>query len=173
MAFSFVVETGVGDADANSYCDLEFADEYIYANIHASDTWTALDDEDKQRLLVRSSKYLDRMVQWAGERVEEDSGLRWPRAGVVNSDGFVIHDDVIPPQLKEAVCELASYLMTDDWTAPQGSRGMREIQVDVIELKFDSEFVRGSMPDVVMEILDGLGVIKTGKRPAFKKIIRH
>ncbi|UTC29874.1 hypothetical protein BAJUN_02680 [Bajunvirus bajun] len=173
MAFSFVVETGMGDSDATSYVDVDFADDYVESNIHASDSWLALEEEDKQRLLVRSSRYIDRMVEWNGERVDGDSGLRWPRAGVYDMDGFVIHDDSIPRALKEAVCEFATYLMSDDWTAPQGSRGLKEIQVDVIELKFDDTFVRGSMPDFIMQLLEGLGVVKTGRRPAFKKIIRH
>lgn len=173
MAFTFIVETGVGDSDATSYVDVEFADDYIEANIHASAAWLALEEEDKQRLLVRASKYLDRMVVWNGERVDQDSGLRWPRAGVYDADNFIIADDTIPEALKEATAELASYLMNDDWTAPQGSRGLKEIQVDVIELKFDDTFVRGSMPDFIMEILAGLGTVKTGRRPGFKKIIRH
>uniref|UniRef100_A0AB74UKF3 Putative DnaT-like domain-containing protein n=1 Tax=Caulobacter phage BL57 TaxID=3348355 RepID=A0AB74UKF3_9VIRU len=173
MAFSFIVETGAGDPAANSYCDVQFADDYIYANVYASTPWEALEDEDKERFLVRASKYLDRTVDWNGTKVEEDSGLRWPRAGVTDVDGFMIRDDVIPPQLMEATAELAAALVANDWTSPQTTRGMREIQVDVIELKFDSEIQRGSMPDIVMQILEGLGVVKTGTKPAFKKIIRH
>jgi len=172
MAFSFVVETGVGDPDATSYCDVEFADDYIDANIYASSDWLALEEEQKQRLLVRASKYLDRMVTWEGTRVDEDSGLRWPRSGVYDSDGFLIADDAIPQALKEAVSELASYLMSNDWTSPQESRGLKEIQVDVIDLKFDTDYTRASVPDYIIAILAGLGAVKTGTRPAFKKIRR-
>jgi hypothetical protein len=173
MAFTFVVETGAGDPAANSYCDVQFADDYIYANVYTNTAWAALEDDDKQRFLVRASKYLDRTVQWAGEKIEEDSGLRWPRAGVYDVDGFLIPSDVIPQQLMEATSEMAAALLNNDWTSPQTTRGMKEIQVDVIELKFDTEVQRGSMPDIVMQILEGLGVVKTGTRPAFKKIIRH
>lgn len=172
MAFSFVVESGVGDSDATSYCDVEFADDFIEANQAQSADWLALTSGEKERFLVRSSKYLDRMVKWNGSRVDEDSGLRWPRSGVYDTDRFLIPDDAIPQALKEAVAEFATYLMQDDWTAPQSTRGLKEIQVDVIDLKYDTDFKRTSVPDVIIAMLDGLGQVKLGVRPAFKKIIR-
>lgn len=174
MAFSFVVEDGSADSDATSYCELEFADDYIEANIHVSTEWFDLEEEDRQRLLVRASKYLDRQVNWNGERVDQDSGLRWPRSGVYDSDGFEIPDNVIPVALKEAVAEFASYLMTDDWTRQEGGgNGLKEVKVDVIDVKFDTDMsARGSVPSQVIAILDGLGTVNTGKRPGFKKIIR-
>lgn len=173
MAFSFTVETGVGDPDANSYVDVVYADDYIYANFYAASTWDALDEETKQRFLVRASKYLDTMVDWNGEKSVPESGLRWPRSGVYDADGLAIPDDVIPQQLMDATCELASILQADDWTQTSSTRGMKEIQVDVIELKFDASFERGSMPNIVVDMLDGLGTVKSTGRTAFKKIIRH
>lgn len=173
MALAFVVETGDADPDATSYVSVEFADDYIGVNIHASADWLALDTGDRENLLMRSSKYLDRMVRWEGERVDEDSGLRWPRSGVYDIDNFLIPDDVIPEALQEATAELAAYLMSSDWTQLESGRGLKEIQVDVIELKFETDFTRGSIPAHVMAILEGLGDINTGRRPAFKKIVRH
>lgn len=173
MAFIFVVETGTGDSDANSYTSVAFADDYISINTFASAQWEALDDEVKERLLVRASKYFDRMIKWEGERVEEESGLRWPRSGVFDADGLEIPSDMIPLVLQEAVAEFACYLMSEDWTAPQSSRGMSEIKVDVIELKFDAEVTRGSLPDYIIAMLSDLGAVNKGTRPAFKKVIRH
>lgn len=175
MAFSFVVETGIADPDATSYVTVEWADDYIDANIHASADWLALEEEDKQRLLVRASRYLDRNVKWNGTRVDEDSGLRWPRAGVYDIDGFLISDDVIPSALMEATAELATYLMATDWTNQDESRsGVTGVKVDVIEVKFNAdEAIRGSIPQAVIAILEGLGSVNTGRRPGFKKIIRH
>lgn len=172
MAFSFVVETGDGDPDATSYVSIQFADDYIDANSFASADWLALSDENKQRLLIRASKYLDNIVQWDGEKVDEDSGLRWPRSGVYDRDGFLIAEDDIPQALKEAVAEMANYLRTSDWTAPSDTAGLREVQVDVIDIKFDSNFKRGNVPPIIAQILEGLGTINTGRRPAFKPIVR-
>lgn len=174
MAFSFVVETGDADPDATSYCTVEFADDYIEANIHASADWLALEEEDKQRLLVRASRYLDRQVKWEGERVDGDSGLRWPRAGVYDVDNFLIAENCIPEVLCEATAELASYLMDDDWTRQESGRGLKEVRIDVIEAKFDTDKAsRGSLPQNIVAMLDGLGQVNTGRRPGFKKIVRH
>lgn len=173
MAFSFVVEDGSADSDATSYCTVEFADDYIDANIHASSDWLGLEEETKQRLLVRASRYLDRIMTWEGERVDQDSGLRWPRCGVYDADNFLIADDVIPPALKEATAEMASYLQNDDWTNPDEGRGLKEVSVDVIDIKFDTtRSEKLSVPSTVLAILEGLGLVKSGRRPAFKKIIR-
>lgn len=172
MALEFVVETGDADPDATSYCSVEYADDYIGINVHASADWLAQTESAKQHLLMRSSKYLDQMVQWEGERVDEDSGLRWPRSGVYDRDGFLIPPDRIPEALIDATAELAAYLLESDWTRLESGRGLKEVQVDVIELKFETSFTRGTLPNHILAILDGLGDINTGRRPAFKKISR-
>ena len=181
MAFEFVVETGVGDPDANSYASVEFADDYIATNAFASVQWELLSVSAKQKLLVRATKIIDRRVQWAGERVDGDSGLRWPRAGVYDADGFLIPDDVIPDELIEAVCEFATYLMTTDWTneTTEASGALSKIKVDVIELEMDtsssssSSTSRGDLPQYVIDMLESLGMVESKGGTAFKRIIRH
>ena len=179
MAFQFVVETGVGDPDANSYVSVEFADDYIATNSFASPQWDLLDEDEKEKMLVRSSKIIDRRVKWQGDRVDGESGLRWPRAGVFDEDGFIIPDDVIPDLLKEAVCEFATYLMTTDWTneTTQASGALTKIKVDVIELEMDakssSSTLRSALPQFIIDMLAALGVVENKGGTAFKKIIRH
>lgn len=175
MTFQFVVETGDADPNANSYTSLEFADDYISTNAFVSAQWESLTDDEKEKYLVRASKYLDRLVKWNGTRVDDESGLRWPRSGVYDSDGFEIPDDQIPAVLQEAVCELASLLAAGtDWTQPQDGRGIKEIKVDVIDLKYDSnEAARATLPDYILTMLSDLGEVTSGQRPAFKKIIRQ
>jgi hypothetical protein len=172
MAFTFVVETGEADPDANSYCSVEFADDYIETNIHQSEAWLDLEEEDKQRLLVRASKTIDYRFKWNGTRVDPDSGLKWPRAGVYDEDSFVIPDDMIPRILKEATAEFATYLMNDDWTAPRENDQFRRLQVDVIDVQFNTDYRRAYIPDTLVQMLSGLGSGITGNRPGFKKIIR-
>lgn len=172
MAFSFVVESGIGDPDANAYCDVEFADDYIDSNTFQSADWLALTTDKKERLLVRSSKIIDARIAWNGDRIEEDSGLRWPRSGVYDRDGFLIADDVIPTTLKEAIAEFAVYLMNYDWTAPYTNNAFKQIQVGPIDIKFDEKFEQGAFPDIIAQMLDGLGYLNAGRRPAFKKIVR-
>lgn len=172
MSFVFTVETGVGASDANSYTSVEFADDYIVTNIYASGDWMALDDTVKQYLLVRASRNIDARTTWKGRRAYQDQGLKWPRNGVYDEDGFLIHDDCVPTIVQEAICEFASYLMEDDWTAPIAQLGLRELQVDVIDIKYELGYIRPALPDTVISMLAPLGLVDTGRRPAFKPIIR-
>lgn len=173
MAFTFVVEDGSADSDANSYCTVEFADDYIEAHTHQSEAWFDLEEEVKQRLLVRASKVIDYRFKWEGTRVEQDSGLKWPRAGVYDEDGFLIRDDQIPRILQEAVAEFAVYIMNDDWTAPRENDEFSAIQVDVISLKFNTDFRRAYMPESIEQMLSSLGRATSGRRPSFRPIIRN
>lgn len=172
MSFVFTVETGVGDSDANSYASVEFADDYIVSNTYASAQWMALDDLSKQYMLVRASRNIDARTRWKGQRAYQEQGLKWPRCGVYDEDGFQITDDCVPIIVQMAVCEFATYLMDDDWTAPIAQLGLREIQVDVIDIKYQPGYIRPALPDTVIAMLAPLGLVDTGRRPAFKPIVR-
>ena len=172
MAFTFVVETGEADPDANSYAALQFADDYVDTNSYASSEWLALDDDAKEKLLVRSSKIIDVRFKWNGQRVDQDSGLRWPRAGCFDEDGFQIADNVIPRILQEAVVEFATYLMNDDWSAPRDADQFKEIKVDVLDIKYNTDYRRAYIPDTIVQMLSALGLCTTGNRPGFKPIRR-
>lgn len=172
MAFTFLAETGDADPASNSYTTVSFADDYISTNSFSVAKWDALLTADKEKLLSRVSKYFDKIVDWNGDRVEQDSGMRWPRANVYDNDGFLIADDSIPIALQEAVCEFAPYLIDEDWTTPQGQRGFKQIKVDVIGLEIEPGYVRPSLPDIVIDMLSPLGEVNRGSRPSFKKIIR-
>lgn len=172
MTFALTVETGTADPDANSYVDVETLDDYISTNAYTNADWAVLTDDDKEKFGSRASKYIDTLVQWNGTKVDSESGMRWPRAGVYDRDGFEIPDDVIPVILQDAVCELASLMVTEDWTGTQGTRGFKEIQVDVIDLKMEANYVRPSLPSYIIDMLSPLGVVNRGTRPAFKPIVR-
>lgn len=172
MAFNFIVEDGSGDSDANSYCETYYADDYISTNAYASAEWLANDLTVKQALLIRASKYLDSMFEWKGRRAHRDSGLKWPRYECYDCDGFEMDHERLPRELKDATCEMATYLMSSDWTNLESSRGIREVKADVVDVKFDTSQTRGSVPYAVIAILQGLGNANTGKRPSFKPIVR-
>jgi hypothetical protein len=172
MALNFVVETGSADPDASSYCTVAFASDYIGINQYKADEWAALEEDAQQNLLMRSSLYLDTRFRWNGQRVDRDSGLKWPRAGVYDDDNFVIPDDVIPTVLQQAVCEMATYLMDEDWTQQRTTEQFRELHADVLDIKFNQDFRRGYIPDTLIQMLLGLGFANSGRKPMFKPIVR-
>lgn len=176
MAFTFTVEDGTGVAGANSYTTVDFADTYISINSQQQPTWDALSTQAKEHLLARATQYLDRMIQWKGEKTIEDSALRWPRAGVYDTDGILIADDVIPRVLQEATAEVAVYFVTQDLTRSAGGGGeLEELHVDVIELHWRDSPPDEQVPSWILALIDCLGWLKEkpGRGTRFKTIKRR
>lgn len=172
MAFYFLPEDGTGVVNANSYTSVEFALDYSEIVTTKTAAWQQLEEDEQQRLLVRASKQLDARIVWNGKRVDPSSGLAWPRSGVV-VDGVCIPDDVVPLILQEATVEFALYLMDTDWTAPRDNDQFKELQVDVIDLKFDTNYRRGYLPPTIIQMLSALGYASSGSgKVGFKPIIR-
>lgn len=159
MALTFIVETGQGIPNANSYVTVAEADAYLEANIHAWTKWSAQDQATKEALLIWATRYLDQRVEWNGTPTGNNS-LRWPREGVKDLDGDWIAGDVIPEQLKWATIELAWNLLTTDSTAPTSSAGLERLKVDVIELEFTKYYTASALPSSVTALLFGLGFFR-------------
>lgn len=171
MAFTFLVEDGTGLAAATSYVSVEDADDIIAVNIHADAKWVDLALADKEKLLSWASRYLDNHVRWKGCKTVEASALRWPRKGVVDRDGQLIPEDVIPQQLKIAVASFATYLIDTDRSTERPQDGLAMIKVDVIELEFREGYKLPKIPSHMGHLLEGLGTVKSN-RIGFARIIR-
>jgi len=168
---AIIVEDGSVVPNANSYVSVADATTYLAANIHVSAAWVALSTEQKENLLIWATRELDNRVDWKGSKTDPESSLRWPRVGVFDRDGNLIADDVIPKQLKDAVCELARYLMAGDRSADTGREGIKVLQVDVVRLEFDEYYKTQFLPNEIGYILAGLGYV-SGGTPRFPRIVR-
>lgn len=172
MAFAFIVEDGSGIVGATSYVSLAEANDIISVNVHANTDWDALSDADKERLLAWGSRYLDERTRWYGTRVNESSGLRWPREGITDRDGILISSTTIPKQLKVAAAEMARYLMAQDRTVERDQDGLARLKADVIELEFREGYQLPKVPEHMQYLLIGLGAVSTGGGIQFKRLIR-
>lgn len=171
MALVFTVEDGTGLSNSNSYVSVEYADDYLQANMHVWPTWDALSVAEKEYLLIWATRYLDQRVRWNGVKTVLDSALRWPRTGVRDADGNMIDPNTIPPQLKEATAEMARFLLESDRSAERPQDGLESIKVDVIELVFNSEYRLPTAPEQIRLILSGLGYM-VGNGMSFAPIRR-
>lgn len=194
MTFVFTVEDGTQVTGSNSYIDVSDASDYLAANIHIGATWTGLTQLQQQQLLVWASRYIDSRATWygvptsqwlaspddtnvvggwafpsSGSQIVQQS-MRWPRVGVKDVDGFVIEGNVIPQALKNAVAEMARYLIASDRTLERPQDGLNELKVDVITFRF-KDYTLPIVPSEVSYILRGLGTISNG-RTNFSKITR-
>lgn len=172
MAFTFLVEDGSGLAEATSYVSVEDADDIIVVNIHADARWSALDDPTKEKLLSWASRYLDSHAKWYGTRVSGTQALRWPREDVTDRDGILIPSDSVPRQLKVAVASLATALIDTDRSVERPQDALTRLKADVIELEFQEGYRLPKVPAHIHELIDGLGVIKSGGRVRFARIVK-
>jgi len=164
-----VVEDGTGLSGANSYLDVNDADNLLSVNPHLTD-WEAASFDTKAGLLIWASRYLDQKVRWNGNKAVKTSGLRWPRTGVRDRDGISIDENELPNEVKYATAELARFLLTDDRPAERSQDGLKELKVDVIELVFNEDYRLPAVPSAIQDIIHGLGYV-SGAR-GFKPITR-
>lgn len=132
---AFVVETGVGLPNANSYASVSAADDYVADR--GITGWSSLSTPIKQQSLVKATDYLEATYRdaWKGNRVSETQSLSWPRYNVV-VDGFNYPSGVVPPQVINACVEMALRAAAGDTLiADQGQKVKRE-KIDVIEVEY-------------------------------------
>ena len=172
MAFTFLAEDGTALPEATSYVSVEEANDILAINIHAAAKWDALEDDAKEKLLSWASQYLDNNTRWYGRRVSAVSGLRWPRADVVDRDGTRLADDSIPYQLKVATASMATYLIDQDRSVERDQDSLVRLKADVVELEFQEGYRLPRVPAYMHELIDGLGSIKSSSRIRFGRIVK-
>ncbi|MBU0651179.1 hypothetical protein KKC59_04645 [bacterium] len=146
-----IIEDGTGKADANSYIDLAFSNQYFEDRLYSS-KWNELSDDDKTRALLMSANILDTYVDWRGRRTNKDQVLVFPRYGL-EDEGYAVLNNEIPIKIKKAQAELALFIVLEDRVADRGDIGIKEIQVESIKLVFDKEDFLQVVPDVVINYL--------------------
>ena len=101
------LQVSLDTGDYNVYADLDTAEAYLGAAIHAT-TWNESDDDDaKGQALVTATRTLDRQL-WAGSKTDAGQALQWPRTGT-GVDG--VTNDAVPTDIINATIELALSLM--------------------------------------------------------------
>lgn len=132
---AFVVETGSGLSNANSYASVAAADSYVSDRGIAG--WASLTTTVKQQSLVNATDFLEAAYRnaWKGYRASEAQALSWPRYAVV-VDGYTVGTNVVPSAVINACIEMALRASTGETLiADQGQRVKRE-KIDVIEVEY-------------------------------------
>lgn len=156
MAF-LIVETGSNVTGANSYLTLTEADEYHEKHLYATD-WTGASDDTREAALMWATRLIDEQVNWYGGKTYQGQPLRWPRIGIYDPDGYSIGSYEIPQFLKDAVAEYARVLIGEDLTTVNDDiRGISEMKVDVIQIKFDKRDRKRMLPASVWSIVRQYG----------------
>lgn len=116
---SFVVETGAGLTNANSYISVADADTYV-ADHGNEAVWTSATNAQKEAALRNATQYIDLKYgdKFKSCKTNINSGsrqaLQFPRISVIDEDGYLYDDDEIPECLKNAVVEAALRILAGD-----------------------------------------------------------
>lgn len=150
-----IVEDGTGLVTGNSYLTVEEADDILSINIHS--TWSVVDPEGKEALLMWATRILDERVRWNGRKMYGTGWLAWPRCGVRDREGFCIDDNLVPKQVKIATALLADHLVTGNPELVNTASNLTSLKADVVELKFDATLTPDKYPKEITLALAGLG----------------
>lgn len=118
---AFTVEDGTVVSGANSYC-LESQFE-----TYCDNRGIVPESGDVEQALVRGTFYVDAHYRrrFPGTRASgRDQELEWPRSDATDLDGETIDSDIIPVEIRNAVCEAAlRELETPGSLSPDLKRG--------------------------------------------------
>ena len=152
---AFIFDSTPASSNSNSYLSVEEANDY-FAGRFGADKWTEFSGTQKQQLLVSATKKLD-TAMFGGLKSKVIQSLAWPRRGLIDRDGYAISDLVIPEKLKEAACEMAYWI----WTEEDRLLSDTEIQqvdtykVGPIDVQVNK--ARVTLPARVEELLKAIG----------------
>jgi len=132
---AFVVETGAGIPNANSYASVSASDSYV--TDRGVTGWLSLSVPAKEQALIKATDYLEATYRdaWKGGRIAAAQSLSWPRSGVV-ADGFLLAANAVPLPVVYSCIEMALRAAGGETLiADQGQRVKRE-KIDVIEIEY-------------------------------------
>lgn len=146
--------TTPGSVDANSYVSLVEADLFFASSVKNT-AWPE-SDALKEAALIESTRLLDSQFNWFGKIASDDQALRWPRSEVYDADSRLIPDNVVPKQVKDAVCNLAYYLV-ESGGLEQSQSDIMGVKVGPIDIRFAANSTTIGIPRFIARSLKSFG----------------
>lgn len=153
----FVFDSTCGSATANSFVSVTDADYYFEGSAYYGSwptTSFGADLTTKQKALVSATRLLN-SLEWDGLRTTYTQSLQWPRVNLIDRDGNGVATDIIPQDIKDATCELASSLLgaNPDDLVDDGLRQFKRVKIGTLEIETADMAPRYEMPDRVMSLV--------------------
>lgn len=149
---AFVVETGAGLSNSNSFVSVAAADAYVADR--GVTGWGALTNQVKEQALIRATDFLEATYRsaWKGFRNTEAQALSWPRYDVF-VDLFLVASNIVPAPVARATIEMALRAVTNTDLIPDTGRTITREKVDVIEINYSEFGPRGTQFTEIARIL--------------------
>ena len=159
-------------ADAESYADLEFADDYFALTTRQAE-WDAIGSEAAKENALREAMPFIESQAWIGTRATASQALEWPRqggrrlrwqlsiGGITDLRGRPWPSSEIPAPIMKAQCEMALAVFQDaSWTTDTDD--VQSIRTGVVTISKSSAAGRKKLPSLVQQWLDGLVIAQAG-----------
>src|ERR1700746_1316619 len=153
---AFILEDGSGVAGANQYITATELETY------ADNTGVTLADGDEDAAIVRATTALDAIyrARFNGYKGHgRNQGLEWPRPAAYDREGYLISGTIIPPEIKNAVCEMAiRELAEPNSMIPDLDRGGQVLMLRAgsVEIQYGANATAKTTFQVIDGMLTGL-----------------
>jgi hypothetical protein len=157
---AITIDSTAKSPTANSYISAADAELYFSGRPYA-EAWTAATADEQNRVLIAATLRLDQ-ERWKGTPQTTTQSLKWPRWGVVDQDyqggnGYAggyglswerwLNSDTIPVFLKNAVCELALVLLTENRLEDTGLELLEQVGVGDLNVTPSKTRHAGRLPE--------------------------
>ena len=170
MSLVLIQEVGAGRADANSYASISDGESYHAAHLYAS-AWTTAGVDRQTMALVMATRLIDSECEFLGFRKTTTQALQWPRVQVPDCEASGVYwvpgmlagvgpmapvylaENVVPPCVIAATCELARELLKKDRTSEPVGQGLKSTLTSGVALVFDKTDRPGFLTAAVWSLL--------------------
>lgn len=132
------------------------ADDYQAARIGS--TWSTATTLQKQQALISATRFIDRAVEWSGDKTSDAQALEWPRDGA-SCNGEAVDNGTIPDDFAIAVFEMAQVLFVDATVQDGTGTGsnVKRVKAGSAEVEFFTPTIGGEfetrLPTVVNDLI--------------------
>lgn len=140
---TLIVEDGSKPQNANSYCPVEFADEYH--DLMGNTDWTGYSDDQKASALIKATDSIDQLYgdRYVSQRWPGVQSLLWPRYTFVDNNSIIRQNNEIPVELKKAVAVHALNILSglvDPYAQQSQEKNIKRKRSKVGELETEVEY---------------------------------
>ena len=149
---ALIIEDGTQPTGANAYVSTADADAYHLARSYAA--WAAATTGVKEAAILEATTWLNGQA-WKGRKVASRT-MAWPRADVVDGDGWPIAIDTVPEVVGMACAELAGEIVAGSDPLAVQDRAMSEMSVGPISISYEQGAAKAPTFPAVTALLRGL-----------------
>lgn len=170
-----VLVTTAGAANANAYCDVAFADQFMLDRPAVGTTWAGADTPSKTAAILWATKLMDMLWDWDGFPTDALQALLWPRQGILKRNRWEYVDiHVIPIELQQATAEYARQLLVSDRAGDSDveTQGITRLTAGPVTLQFKDNVIAKPVPDTVVYIIPPWWGCVTSRNTGIRKLVR-